>query len=234
MSEATDDPRADLKRQAGELAAAEVEPGMAIGLGTGSTAIFATRRIAERHRAGELDGIEAWATSDHVWREAEALGIPMLSPDLPRPLDLTIDGADEVDPAFNLIKGGGGALLREKIAAQASRRELIVVDDSKLSPQLGTRHDLPVEVLAHGWGSQSRFVESLGGHPVLRRRDGGEPYTTDNGNLVLDCRFGPVADLEGLAAALSGRAGVVEHGLFLGLATEVIVAGDDGIRRLHP
>lgn len=135
-----------LKRQAGEHAAALVQSGMVCGLGSGSTAIFATRRIAERLRSGDLKDIIAIATS-------RATGVPMLTDDIPRAVDITINGADEVDPSLNLIKGGGGALLREKIVAQTTGREVIVVDESKLSPRLGTQWALPVEVLESRNGS---------------------------------------------------------------------------------
>ena len=145
---------------------------------------------------------------------------------------MTIDGADEVDPQLNLIKGGGGALLREKIVAEASRREIIIVDESKLSPQLGTRWPVPVEVLAYGWQSQARYLESLGAEAAIRRLSDGKEFRTDQGNMILDCRFGPIADLEGLAAKLAARAGVMEHGLFLNLTEDVIVAGPEGIRHL--
>ncbi len=227
----TDDPTTELKRRAAEAAVDEVASGMAVGLGTGSTAIFATRRIAALLAEGVLHDVVGYATSKQVWAEAERLGISMLAPDLPRDLDLTIDGADEVDPDLDVIKGGGGALLREKIAAQASRRAVLVVDESKLSPRLGTNHALPVEVLAFGWRSQARFVERLGARPVLRLA-GGEAFLTDSGNYVLDCEFGPIADPERLAAVLGARAGIVEHGLFLGVAAEVVVAGPGGVRRL--
>ncbi len=226
------DPAARLKQQAGELAAGLVESGMVIGLGTGSTAIFATRRIAERLRAGELGSIVAVATSSATDEAARALGIPMLADDIPRDIDLTIDGADEVDPAMALIKGGGGALLREKIVAQASRREVIVVDESKLSPRLGTHRALPVEVLAFGWRSQARFLESLGG-VVTRRTQGDGPYRTDGGNMILDSRFGAIADAPSLAAKLEARAGIIAHGLFLGLAQDVIVAGAACVRHVR-
>jgi ribose 5-phosphate isomerase A len=152
---------------------------------------------------------------------------------MPRDIDLTIDGADEVDPALNLIKGGGGALFREKIVAQASRRLVIVVDESKLSPNLGEKHSLPVEVARFGWKSQERFVAALGGHPVLRPGTGGHPYETDQGNWILDCAFGPIADPVELAMRLAARAGIVEHGLFCALASEVIVAGDGGVREIR-
>jgi ribose 5-phosphate isomerase A len=134
---------------------------------------------------------------------------------------------------MNLIKGGGGALLREKIVAQASRREIIVVDDSKLSPRLGTKRVLPVEVLAFGWQSQARYLKSLGAQVSLRHDRGGALFVTDSGNLIADCHFGPIADPVALATLLSGRAGIVEHGLFLGLATDLIVAGKEGVRHIN-
>ena len=157
------DPQTALK-QAAAIAAVEmfVRSGMAVGLGTGSTAIHATRRIGELLAAGDLHDIVAFATSTATHAEALRLGIPMIDDDLPRDLDLVIDGADEVDPALDVIKGGGGALLREKIVAQASRRVVIVVDAGKLSPQLGVQWPVPVEVLPFAWRSQARFLEALG------------------------------------------------------------------------
>ena len=145
-------------------------------------------------------------------------------------VDLTIDGADEVDPDLNLIKGGGGALLHEKIVAQASRREIIVVDQAKLSPALGTLWPVPVEVVPFGYRSQAAYLESLGAKITLRQSNDGAPFETDQGNLILDCRFGPIPDPARLAVRLNRRAGIVEHGLFLGLATGIIVAGEQGIR----
>ena len=221
------------KRLAGEHAAEFIESGMLVGLGTGSTAIFATRRIAALLGRGERRNITGFATSRSVWREAVALGIPMLTDDLPAQIDLTIDGADEVDPEFNLIKGGGGALLREKIVAQASRREIIVIDEGKLSPRLGTKRALPVEVLPYGWQSQARFLEKLNAQVRVRRAADGSEMRTDQDNLILDCQFGPIADAGALARLLGDRAGIVEHGLFIGLADEIIVAGKDGIRHLR-
>jgi ribose 5-phosphate isomerase A len=222
----------DLKRRAAEHAAGFVRSGMVLGLGTGSTAIHATRRIAALIRAGALRDIVAIATSEPVRREAESLGVALLDEALVRRVDLTIDGADEVDPALDLIKGGGGALLREKIVAQASAREVIVVDESKLSPRLGTLHVLPVEVVAFGWRAQAAFLEGLGAKPVLRTRADRTVFLTDQGNLILDCDFGPIADAAALAATLAGRAGIVEHGLFVGIAQTVIVAGAGGVRVL--
>jgi ribose 5-phosphate isomerase A len=158
----------------------------------------------------------------------------MLPEELPRELDVTIDGADEVDPQLNLIKGGGGAHLREKIVAQATARELIVVDETKLSPQLGTNHALPVEVLEFGWASQVRYVESLGATTTIRAGADGARFRTDQGNLIVDCAFGPIGDPAALADALAGRAGIVGHGLFLGLTDAVIVASPSGVRWLTP
>jgi len=221
-----------LKQLAGEQAASLVESGMVVGLGTGSTAIFATRHIAERLRRGELRDIVAIATSRATDAAARELGIPLLTDDIPRAVDITIDGADEVDPALDLIKGGGGALLREKVVAQASRREVIVVDESKLSPRIGTRWALPIEVLEFGWRSQARFLESLGAEVMPRQKDG-TLFRTDQGNLILDSRFGPIADPPALSVVLGARAGIVEHGLFIGIAHDLIIAGADGVRHVR-
>jgi ribose 5-phosphate isomerase A len=227
------DSLARYKREAAEYAVQFIQSGMTIGLGTGSTAIFAVWRIAELLLAGHLEEIIAFPTSLMVWREAVRLGIPMLTEGLPQDIDVTIDGADEVDPQLNLIKGGGGALLREKIVAQASRREIIIVDDSKISARLGTKWPVPVEVLLYGWQSQARYLTSLGAEITLRRDDDGSEFCTDQNNIILDAQFGPIADPEGLARKLEGRAGIVEHGLFLHLAQDVIVAGPQGIRHLR-
>jgi ribose 5-phosphate isomerase A len=148
-------------------------------------------------------------------------------------IDVTIDGADEVDPQLDLIKGAGGALLREKIVAQASRREIIVIDESKMVPKLGTRKALPVEVIPFGRRIQQEYLQSLGARIEVRTKGDGGFFYTDQGNLILDCAFGPISQPSALAAQLSARAGIVGHGLFLGLATDVIVAGAEGIRHLR-
>ncbi len=223
----------EYKQQAGEKAVEFVESGMVVGLGTGSTAFFATGRIGRLLKDGQLKNILGFATSKAVWREAKKLGIPMMAEEMLNNLDLTIDGADEVDPDLNLIKGRGGALLREKIAAQASRRVIIVADDSKLSPTLGTLHAVPVEVISFGWRSQLRYLESLGAHVEARYNPDGSLFVTDSGNMILDCNFGPIANPTELAVKLSTRAGIAEHGLFLCLATDLIVAGKNGIRHLE-
>ena len=229
---ASRDPHAALKKEAAEHAVRYISSGMTVGLGTGSTAIFAIRRIGAMLQSGELKNIVGFATSRGSWDAAVELKIPMLTEDLPKGIDVTIDGADEVDPQLNLIKGGGGALLREKLVAQASKREIIVVDESKLSSRLGTLHVLPIEVLPFGWRSQARFLESLGAKYVVRQTPDGREYHTDQGNLILDCDFGPIADVEKLAVELDQRAGIVEHGLFLNLTHTVVVAAATGVREL--
>jgi ribose 5-phosphate isomerase A len=226
------DPQAALKKEAAVYALRYVESGMTVGLGTGSTAIFAIRHTGALLKTGELKNIVGFATSRASWDAAVELNIPMLTEDLPKDIDVTIDGADEVDPELNLIKGGGGALLREKLVAQATAREIIVVDESKLSDRLGTKHVLPIEVLPFGWRSQARFLESLGAKYTMRQTPQGAEYRTDQGNMILDCDFGPIRDAEKLARELEARAGIVEHGLFLNLSYRVVVASPNGVREL--
>lgn len=219
-----------LKKQAAEVAVSLVESGMVVGLGVGSTAIHAVRAIARRLQDGELHHVLGVPCALSVAEEARRLGIPLTTLEVHPVVDITIDGADEVDPVMNLIKGGGGALLREKIVAQASRREVIVVDESKLSPTLGCRWALPVEVIPFGWGSHLDFLRELGANPVLcRMNDDNKVLVTDQGNMLLDCHFGPMADPQSLGEQIKRRAGIVEHGLFLNLATDLIVAGAAGI-----
>lgn len=220
-----------LKQQAADEVLKYIESGMRVGLGAGSTAVLAVRGLARKLSRGELHDIKAVACSRQIEEEAMRLGIPIVELDA-QGLDFTFDGADEVDPNLNLIKGGGGALVREKIVAQMSRREIIIVDESKLSPSLGTHWALPVEIIPFGWLSQCAYLESLGARPKLREGREATPFITDQGNYILDCAFGPIADPASLAARLDSRTGIVGHGLFLGLATEVIVAGQSGIRRL--
>ncbi|NIN71271.1 MAG: ribose-5-phosphate isomerase RpiA [Gemmatimonadetes bacterium] len=228
MSEDT----AGLKKQAAERAVDFVESGMVVGLGSGSTTLYAVRRIGELVREGRLKDLVGVPTSESTAAEARRLRIPLTTLETSPVVDLTVDGADEVAPNFDLIKGGGGALLREKIVAQASLREIIVVDESKLSPVLGTKYPVPVEVIPFGWIPEGNFLASLGAEAKLRQTAGGEPYVTDQGNWILDARFGPIEKPAALAAKLAARAGIVEHGLFLGLATDVIVAGPGGVRHL--
>jgi ribose 5-phosphate isomerase A len=221
------------KLQAALQGLAFVRSGMIVGLGAGSTAVLAVRSLGEKLAQGALWDIRGIPCSREIEAEARRVGIPLTTLEDDPMIDLTIDGADEVDPALNVIKGGGGALLREKIVAQASRREIIVVDESKLSPALGTHWAVPVEVIPFGWRTQAAYMESLGGRPVLRSAGKDDPFLTDQGNFILDCAFGPIRDPAGLAAQLNARTGIVAHGIFMGLASDVIVAGTGGITHLR-
>ena len=217
-----------LKRQAAEAAVAHVESGMIVGLGAGSTALKALECIAERLAMGTLTGILGVPCSDQVAADARRLAVPLTTLDCHPRIDLTVDGADEVDPQLRVIKGGGGALLREKIVAQASEREIIVVDERKLSARLGEKWALPVETLSFGLRAHVEYIERLGAAVEVRTRADGSPFRTDSGNLILDCQFGPMDDPEHIAGALERRAGIVEHGLFLDLVTDLIVASPAG------
>ncbi len=220
-----------LKQQASYHAVTFIQSGMIVGLGHGSTAIFAVRRIAELLQQGTLRDIYGISASTYVEQEAQQLGIPLTNFEQHPIVDITIDGADEVDPKLNLIKGGGGALLREKIVAQASRRNIIVVDESKLSAALGTRFALPIEVIPFGWRSQLQHLTKLGATWKLRLHTDNTPFITDQGNYILDGTFTkPLTDAYAVAHALESLATVVQHGLFLDLATDVVVAGRDGIK----
>ena len=222
-----------LKRVAAERAAEWIRDGMTLGLGTGSTVRHLLDVIAERRAAGEWGGVVGVPTSVDTERRARALGIPLATLAERPVVDLTIDGADEVDPALRLIKGLGGALLREKIVAAASRALVIVADASKVVEKLGTKAPLPVEVDPFGEPIQPGFLRSLGAEPVLRRRADGSPLVTDGGNHIFDCRFpGGIDDPEALEAALARRPGVIESGLFLGLATAAVIAGANGVEVL--
>lgn len=219
-----------LKKEAGISAVDFVESGMVLGLGTGSTTRFALEEIAERLKDGRLKNIVGIPSSIQTEERARNLGIPVTTFDEHQELDLTIDGADEVDPDLNLIKGGGGALLREKVLAQSSRRNVMIVDESKLTPKLGTHWPVPIEVIPFAWKPVANFLKSLGAEPILRMEDKGVPYKTDQNNYILDSHFGPISNLDELAYKLGQKAGIVEYGLFLGTASEVIVATSHGIR----
>ncbi len=221
-----------LKQSAAATAVQLVESGMVVGLGHGSTAIHAVRGIAQRLKEGSLSDVRGIPCSRHIRGEAETLGIPLVTFDDIESIDITIDGADEVDTRLNVIKGGGGALLREKVVAQASAREVIVVDESKLSSQLGKHWPVPVEVAPFAMRPVSAFIAELGGRAQLRETSDGVPLKTDQGNYILDCHFGPIANPQQLSLQLNEKAGVVEHGLFLNLVSEVIVAGAEGVRVL--
>jgi len=220
----------ELKRAAGYRAAELVTDGMAVGLGSGSTARFATLRIAERLRSGSLRNIVAIPTSNETACLARQEGIPLTTLERQEHLDVTIDGADEVDGQLDVIKGLGGYLLREKIVAYATCHEVIVVDDTKMVDKLGTRAPVPVEVIRFGWQQARTALERTDCRPEIRmRRD--KPYVTDEGNYILDCYYeGGIDSPRELAAALDAIPGVVEHGLFLGLVKTVVVAMPNGVR----
>src|SRR5271157_363223 len=221
------------KREAAERALDFVEPGMRLGLGTGSTARHFVDLVGERVAAG-LD-VRCVGTSEATEAQAKALGIPLATLDELPELDLTVDGADEIDPDLRLIKGGGGALLREKIVAAASRRMAVIADATKLVSRLGA-FPLPVEVVPFGLAATRRHIErafaglSLAG-PV-RLRGEAAPFVTDGGHYILDCSLGAIADPESLAEALSRIPGVVEHGLFIDYARTAIIAGAEGVKVL--
>lgn len=218
-----------LKKEAGISAVDLIESGMVLGLGTGTTARFALEEIGKRCKDGRLKNIVGIPSSLDTDKRARELGIPIVTFDEKQELDITIDGADEVDPQLNLIKGGGGALLREKVLAQSSLRNIMIVDESKLSPKLGTHWPVPIEVIPFAWKPVAKYLESLGSEPVLRMGKEG-PYRTDQNNYILDANFGPIQDLERLARELGQKAGIVEYGIFIGTASEVIVAAKNGIR----
>ena len=222
-----------LKRQAAARALEEVRNGMRLGLGTGSTATHFVELLGERVRAG-LDVVGV-PTSEVTRADAVRCGVALTTLDELDRLDLTVDGADEIDPALNLIKGGGGALLREKIVAAASDRMIVIADDSKWVETLG-RFPLPVEVMPFGLAATRRalarvFAEcGVSGQMVLRKGRDGHVFVTDGGHWIVDAHLGRIEDVPQLAGLLSAIPGVVEHGLFVGLASLAILAGAQGIR----
>jgi ribose 5-phosphate isomerase A len=221
----------DLKRRAAERAAGLVEDGMRLGLGTGSTARLVLEALAARRERGELSRIVGVPTSVDTHARASRLGIPLATLDEEPLLDVTLDGADEVDPALELIKGLGGSLLWEKIVASASARLVIVVDESKLVDRLGTRAPIPVEVVPFGWRTLERPLRGMGSDPHLRLNDDGSPFVTDGGHYILDCRFeGGLEDPYEIEDRIRRAPGVVETGLFLGMAGTVVVATEEGVR----
>ena len=211
----------DAKREASRAALVELPDRGVIGLGTGSTARFFIEEVGALVRAGrDLRGVP---TSEASREQAEALGIPLLDPDGPWDIDVTVDGADEVDPQLRLIKGGGGALLREKIVASATKQLVIVADASKQVKMLG-KFPLPVEVIRFSQALVSKRITALGANVQLRVDNSGKPFVTDENNHILDCHFGEIRDPEALARQLSDMPGVVEHGLFIGMASVALLA----------
>ncbi len=217
------------KRMAGEEAVNYIEPGMVIGIGTGSTAAYMVRALAQRMRDG-LTITGAVPTSQATSQLAASLDIPLTSLDDHPELDLAIDGADEIDPRLFLIKGGGGALLREKIVATASRRFIVIGDSTKLVSKLGSTAPVPVETIPFGAAAVHRSLEKLGARVQLRQRDG-ETFLTDNGNMILDCYFANgIDDPTILDLLIRAIVGVVESGLFLRMAERAIIGGANGIQ----
>jgi len=209
------------KQAAAQASVRFVKEGDIVGLGTGSTASIAVRLLGERVRSGlKIRGIP---TSVETQQLATELGIPLLTLDEVQHIDVTIDGADEVDPKLQLIKGGGGALLREKIIASASRKMIVVADSSKQVPMLG-KFPLPVEVIRFAQALVAARIAALGASVALRKRADGSPYITDEGHHILDCRFGQIPDPAALGRELDCMPGLVEHGLFIGLASVALIA----------
>jgi ribose 5-phosphate isomerase A len=219
----------EAKRMAARRAVEFVEDGMLLGLGSGTTSTMFIQELGERVKQGlRVRGI---ATSIASQQLAESLSIPITNFEESPVLDLAIDGADEVGPGLALIKGGGGALLREKIVASASRKFIVIADSTKLVPHLG-RFPLPVEVIKMALPVVTRKIEALGLNPKLRHRPDGSNYITDEGNYIVDCSCGEITDPAKTAAEIRGVAGVVEHGLFLGMASLALIASDQGVTKI--
>jgi len=225
-----------LKRQAAAQAVEYVRDGMRLGLGTGSTAKHFVELLGERVRAGlSVIGV---ATSETTRADAERCGIPLGSLDDLDRLDLTVDGADEIDPQLNLIKGGGGALLREKIVAAASDRMIVIADDSKWVARLGL-FPLPIEIIPFGVAATRRAISEIladngvSGRLVIRAGKDGQTFVTDGGHWIVDAHLGVIPDAPALAASLAALPGVVEHGLFIGLASAALLASPAGIRTIE-
>jgi ribose 5-phosphate isomerase A len=220
-----------MKRAAAERAVAEVKPGMVVGLGSGSTAEIAVALLGEKVAAGlSIVGIP---TSERTRALAEKLGIPLTGLDAHPRIDLVIDGADQVERGtLDLIKGLGGALLREKIVAASARRMIVVVDSSKLVARLGGQTPLPVEIASFGWPSTMQRLQGAGYQPTLRKIEG-RPFTTDGGNHIADCAIASIDDPRRLEVELHALPGVMETGLFIGMASKVIVGGPQGVEELE-
>jgi len=224
---------AELKRLAAEKAALFLDGVRVLGLGTGSTAAQFVDVVGEMMQSGSLGNLVAIPTSIATENQARGWGIPLSDLEAHPQVDLTVDGADEVSRELDLIKGMGGALTREKIVASASRELIIIADDSKLVNSLGERSLLPVEVIPFGWKTVEPKLQALGAEPGLRREHD-VPFTTDQGNYILDCMFpAGIADAVGMAQAIDCIPGVVAQGFFLGMADRVVVAGEGGVRILE-
>lgn len=219
----------ELKKTAAEHAVSFIESGMVIGLGTGSTAYYAINKIGELIQNGLLKNILAIPSSKETEQLALSLNIPLTSFKEHKEIDITIDGADEVDDRLNLIKGGGGALLREKILAQASRKLFIAVDESKISTRLGEKWKVPLEVIPFALETETFFLKNCSNDVSVRKNGNGGLFITDEGNYIVDVDFGVIEEPGRTASLLNERAGIVEHGLFIGMASMVITASEKGV-----
>lgn len=223
----------ELKRIAGEKVVDFIKPGMIVGLGSGSTVFFALKKLGELIADGTLYDIKGIATSVKTEEYAGKFGIPLTDLKEHPEIDLTFDGADEVDQDMNLIKGGGGALLREKIIAQASRRNFTVVDESKISAKLGEKWPVPVEVIPMAEKVVSNFLTTSGARTAVRNNEEGQQFITDEGNIIIDADFGVIDYVEELENRLSRKAGVVEAGLFFDLSTDLVCATCHGVEYIE-
>ena len=220
----------ELKKIAAAAAVDAIQSGMVVGLGTGSTAALMIAELGARLQQGQLHHITGIPTSEATTRQARSLNIPLTTLKEQPKIDLTVDGADEIDPQLDLIKGLGGSLLREKIVAASSVRFIIIGDQRKIVDRLGSQAPLPVEIIPFAEKPVADFLRSLGAHPVVRKNEN-SIFITDEGNIILDCYFEKIEDPYQLAQVIIARPGVVEHGFFLGMATEAIVATESGIKR---
>ena len=220
------------KEAAADAAVMQLQDGMVVGLGSGTTAALAVAAIGRRVKEGLQ--IICIPTSEQIAGQARLLNIPLSTLEDLGAIDITIDGADEVEEAtLNLIKGGGGNLLREKIVAVASSRMIVVVDERKVTSELGSRSALSIEVIPFGWKTTARRLEEVGAHPALRIGVDGRSFLTDGGHYILDCAFGRISSPRHLQASLDSIVGTVEHGLFIGIADQVLVGCREGIRILN-
>ncbi|PID58188.1 MAG: ribose 5-phosphate isomerase A [Ignavibacteriae bacterium] len=220
----------EYKRLAGEAAIKEIESGMVVGLGTGSTVFYFVQKLAEEIRTKNLLDIKAISSSIQTEKLANKLDIPLVTFQEVQEIDVTVDGADEIDKYLNLIKGGGAAHLREKILAQASKKFIVVADESKVSQKLGEKWAVPIEVIKFAYPIIENYIESLNGKPDIRLYDNGTPVITDEDNYVIDANFGIIQNPFELAEKLESKAGIIEHGLFLHMADKIIVGSNDGIK----
>lgn len=219
----------ELKKAAAVFAVTFIRSGMSVGLGTGSTAVFAIEEISRKINEGLLTDLKCIPSSEETKLNALSRNIQVFGFDTVTRIDINIDGADEVDKQGNLIKGGGGALLREKVLAQNCSRNIVIIDETKLSANLGEKWHLPVEVLPFCWQAEAAYIETLGAKAVLRMNEGKEPFVTDQKNFILDCNFGIISNPDELSRLLEHRAGILENGLFINTTNDIVTGKPGGI-----